>query len=202
MTDSSSTTGYKVTIGVLAAALVVTLAWALSHKGGGGDEGLADGLRKLQSAFDDCKTQRADLKDKSVRLENDLKRAQEQGANVPACVPGSPITAGRTNVGDGKIGLSVEQIKKVTTQTGGLKMCYERALKRDSSLEHAGRINVTFQFNIHPSGNVGEIGVKAESHIDNQLVDCFKQAVNRWRFPAFEGSPIAIDNPQPFEPQK
>lgn len=198
--SETSTTGYKVVIGILAAALIVVAALAFTKKGGGDDDVNA-ALKKVQQGLDDCTTQRGELKDKVARLENDLKRAQEQGANVPTCVPGSPIAAGRV-MGDGKLGLNVDQIRKVTAQTGGLKMCYERALKRDSNLEHAGRINVTFRFNIHPSGNVGETAVESNTHIDNQLVDCFKQAVGRWRFPQFQGEPIPVDNPQPFEPQK
>jgi hypothetical protein len=196
--SESSTTGYKVVIGLLAAALVVVGAVALTRKGG---EDVADALRKVQQGLEDCTTQRGELKDRVARLEADLKRAQEQGANVPTCVPGSPITGGRV-MGDGKLGLSVDQIRRVTAQTGGLKMCYERALKRDSNLEHAGRINVTFRFNIHPTGSVGETAVQSDTHIDNQLVECFKQAVSRWRFPTFQGEPIPVDNPQPFEPQK
>jgi hypothetical protein len=197
--SETSTTGYKVAIGMLAAGLLVVGAVAVTKKGG--DEGTLEALKKVQQGFDDCTTQRGELKDRLARLEADLKRAQEQGANVPTCVPGSPIAAGRV-MGDGKLGLTVDQIRRVTTQTGGLKMCYERALKRDSNLEHAGRINVTFRFNIHPSGNVGEAAVASDTHVDQQLVDCFKQAVGRWRFPAFEGQPIPVDNPQPFEPQK
>jgi hypothetical protein len=197
--SEQSTTGYKVTIGILAAALVVVGALALTKKGG--DEGNADALRNATGKLQDCEAQRASLSEAKQRLENDLKRAQEQGAAVPTCVPGSPITAGRV-MGDGKLGLTVDQIRNVTRQTGGLKMCYERALKRDSNLEHAGRINVTFRFNIHPSGNVGETAVQSDTHIDNQLVECFKQAVGRWRFPQFQGEPIPVDNPQPFEPQK
>src|SRR5262245_46489027 len=128
--SENSTTGYKVVIALLAAALLVVGALGLTKKGG--DEDLNAALKNLKQGLDDCTTQRSDLKDRVARLEADLKRAQEQGANVPACVPGSTISAGRS-AGDGKIGLTVDQIRKVTTQTGGLKMCYERALKRDST---------------------------------------------------------------------
>ena len=109
--SETSTTGYKVVIGFLAAALLVVGAVAFTRKGG--DEGVTDALKKVQQGLDDCTTQRGDLKDRVARLEADLKRAQEQGANVPTCVPGSPIAAGRV-MGDGKLGLTVDQIRKVT----------------------------------------------------------------------------------------
>jgi hypothetical protein len=196
---NESTTGYKVTIGLLVAALLVVGAIAMTRKSGPDPE-VTQALTKVQSSLDDCKSQRGDLKDKVARLETDLKRAQEQGA-VPACVPGSAISAGHASAGDGKIALSPEQIKKVvTSQTGGLKACYTSALKRDNNLQ-VQPINVTFKFSIHPGGNVGGTALSADTHIDQQLVECFKQAVGRWRFPAFAGEPIPVETPQTFQPE-
>src|SRR5262245_38923692 len=101
--SETSTTGYKVVIGVLAAALLVVAGMADTRMGG--DEGANEGLKKALQSVEDCTTQRGELKDRVARLEADLKRAQEQGANVPTCAPGSPITAGRV-MGDGKLGLT------------------------------------------------------------------------------------------------
>jgi len=42
---------------------------------------------------------------------------------------------------------------------------------------------VTFHFNLHPQGTAGETSLESDTHIDTQLVDCFKQAIGRWKFP-------------------
>jgi hypothetical protein len=196
MTDS--TRSYKIIIGIMAVALGVVTAMWLTSKGGGGED-VAGKLNRLSGDLTDCKTQRGDLKERVATLEAQLKQAQEQ-ANAPNVVNGTTITANVKNGAPGGPTLPMDQVKKVIAQsTGGLKTCYERALKRDSGLQ-LQPIHVTFRFYIHPAGNTGETSLATDTHIDPQLIECFKQAIGRWRFPSFGGQPIPIELPLPFQP--
>jgi hypothetical protein len=195
---NDSTRGYKLVIALLAIGLGVAVVFAVTKKGGGGDDDSVARLNKVAADLEDCKTQRRELKDRLAQLETDLKKAQEQGANV---INAGTITAS-THVAGEPAGpaIGMDQVQKVIKQnTGGLKVCYERALKRDTGLQ-LQPIKVTFRFNIHPPGGTGETSLASDTHIDAQLVDCFKQAIGRWRFPSFGGQPIPIELPLPFQP--
>jgi hypothetical protein len=197
---NDSTRGYKIVIAVLAAALLVAFGVAFTRKGGGADdEAAAARLNKLASDFEECKTQRADLKEKLKQAEVALAKAQQAPAANVAVV--DPITgSAKPQGGGGGPPLPMEQVMKVINQSrGGLRVCYERALKRNTGLQMQP-IRVTFNFNIHPQGTPGETQLEADTHIDAQLVDCFKQAIGRWRFPAFGGEPMPIQLPQAFQP--
>ncbi|HJZ86668.1 MAG TPA: AgmX/PglI C-terminal domain-containing protein [Polyangia bacterium] len=192
---NESTRGYKVVIALLLAALAITVGLLIT-KSGGNDEQMAR-LNKLASDLEDCRKIRGEQKDRIAQLEADLKKAQEQ-ANAPNVVNGGAITA---NVKmDGGPALPMDQVQKIIrNNTGGLKSCYERALKRDTGLQ-LSPIHITFRFYIHPTGATGETSLASDTHIDQQLIDCFKSAVGRWKFPSFGGQPMYIELPLPFQP--
>ncbi len=70
-------------------------------------------------------------------------------------------------------------VKKKENQQG-LKVCYERALKRDERLR-AGRLDVTVSIGI--SGMVKGVSVSAPPEF-SPVSSCIKENVKRWRFPA------------------
>jgi outer membrane murein-binding lipoprotein Lpp len=194
---NDSTKGYKVTIALLVVALLVVGGVAITRKGGGDDENNKR-INECTTKLEECTSQRADLRNQVDKLKVDLKLAQDQ-ANRAVVSEGQVIQASARPPTDGRVALTRDQILKVTAQTGGMKACYERGLKRDSGLQ--GRpIKVVFRFDIQPSGGANNTTVESDTHIDSQLVECFKQSVGRWRFPAFAGSPIAVEHAQPFQP--
>jgi hypothetical protein len=79
--------------------------------------------------------------------------------------------------------VSQEKISAVVrdkNNQGGLRSCYDRALKMDNRLT-SGRMDVTVS--IAPSGIVKSVVVNAPSAFI-MLEPCIKLAVRRWRFPA------------------
>jgi len=195
MNDSNR--GYKVAVAMLAAALIVTIGVALQRGSGPSDDQTRQ-LSRLASDLEDCKKIRGEYKDRIAQLEADLKRLQEQ-ANAPNVVNGGAVTAS-VQTKDGGPSLAMDTVQKVIrSNTGGLKYCYERALKRDTGLQ-LSQIHVTFRFYIHPTGATGETSLASDTHIDQQLIDCFKGAVGRWKFPSFGGQPMYIELPLPFQP--
>ena len=193
---SESTRGYKVAVALLIAALVVAVGFILTRTSTPDEENMKK-LNALAGQLEDCKKGRQELQDRLAQMEADLKRAQEQ-ASAPNVINGGSVQA---KVVDGRgPALPLDQVQKIIRQnTGGLKNCYERALKRDSGLQ-VSPIRVTFRFYIHPTGQTGEASLSTDTHIDQQLVECFKQAIGRWRFPSFGGQPMPIELPLPFQP--
>jgi hypothetical protein len=198
---NESSRGLKVTCGLLAAGLVLMTGLYLTRKSGGADDDAMARMNKIVSELEDCKTARRELKDRVAQLEADLKKAQEQ-ANAPNVIPGGGAITASVHNGNGGGGGAppMDQVSKIIRQnTGGLKMCYERALKRDSGLQMQD-LQMTFRFYIHPTGATGEQSVGSNLHIDDQLKDCFKQAIGRIKFPAFTGEPLPFEWPVPFHP--
>jgi predicted Zn finger-like uncharacterized protein len=68
----------------------------------------------------------------------------------------------------------------VNANKGGIKICYQRALLRDSSLTH-GKIDVTVSIGI--SGRVKNVAIDGPSSF-RTLDPCIKDVLSRWVFPA------------------
>src|SRR5690242_15467633 len=131
---NESNRGYKVAVALLAAALIVAIGVALQRGSGTNSDEQARQLSRLASDLEDCKKIRTDYKDRIAQLEADLKRLQEQ-ANAPNVVNGGTITAAVKGM-DGGPSLPMDTVQKIIrSNTGGLKSCYERALKRDTGLQ-------------------------------------------------------------------
>jgi hypothetical protein len=68
----------------------------------------------------------------------------------------------------------------VNNNKGGIKVCYQRALLRDTSLTH-GKIDVNVTIGI--SGRVKNVGVDGPAPF-RALEPCIKDVLSRWVFPA------------------
>jgi predicted Zn finger-like uncharacterized protein len=68
----------------------------------------------------------------------------------------------------------------VNTNKGGIKICYQRALLRDSSLTH-GKIDVEVSIGI--SGRVKNVAINGPAAF-RSLDPCIKDVLSRWVFPA------------------
>jgi hypothetical protein len=63
----------------------------------------------------------------------------------------------------------------------GLKLCYERALKRDLSLANA-RVDVSVTIGL--SGAVKRVNILNDRYRGEYIGTCLAEVIRRWRFPA------------------
>jgi predicted Zn finger-like uncharacterized protein len=68
----------------------------------------------------------------------------------------------------------------VNNNKGGIKVCYQRALLRDSTLTHG---KITVRVSIGLSGKVKNVGVDGPAPF-RALEPCIKDVLSRWAFPA------------------
>jgi hypothetical protein len=89
--------------------------------------------------------------------------------------PGSPVAAAR-EVSQAQIGAFVRNKEN----QDNLKMCYDRALKRDERLR-TGRLDITVSV-----GATGVVqGVQVHGPSDFMIIEgCIKNAIRHWHFPA------------------
>lgn len=79
----------------------------------------------------------------------------------------------------------------ITKNSGGLRSCYERGLKRNPNLQYVSSVNVHFSVK-----NTGEAtGVGFSPHADTEMESCMASAIAKWRFPSFDGDPVQVEAP-------
>jgi predicted Zn finger-like uncharacterized protein len=77
--------------------------------------------------------------------------------------------------------VSESQLREVVTRNRqALTFCYERVLKRDTSLKNA-RVDVEVHIGI--SGSVTKVNV-GDTYTNTDIGNCLTQAIKRWHFPA------------------
>jgi len=106
---------------------------------------------------------------------------KDKGADVP--------TVGRTARSRGpRRPLSANDVVKLQrTNSRGLKACYERALKRDTTLSS---IRVDVEIDLGDTGVVRS--VKLSGTDSAFLVDCLRRNIKRWVFPPVGAQPVAF----------
>ena len=77
----------------------------------------------------------------------------------------------------------------------GLHGCYQRQLKRDSTMRKA---NLKLAFNIERSGRTSNIKIDRK-YDGTELKSCLNRLVRRWRFPQFTGEAIPVEYPLFFQ---
>jgi outer membrane biosynthesis protein TonB len=77
----------------------------------------------------------------------------------------------------------------------GLHGCYQRQLKRDSSMRKA---NLKLAFSIERSGRTSNIKIDRKYN-GTELKNCLNRLVRRWRFPQFTGEAIPVEYPLFFQ---
>lgn len=82
-----------------------------------------------------------------------------------------------------------------------LQPCYQRALKRDTSLHHRA-IQLTLSMRVQPSGSPVASSISIGPNYNSEMVDCMRKAIRRWRFPTFSGSAVGVESPLTFTPKR
>ncbi|MDX2023859.1 MAG: AgmX/PglI C-terminal domain-containing protein [Deltaproteobacteria bacterium] len=85
--------------------------------------------------------------------------------------------------------------KEVKRRLGAVKVCYERALKRNPAL--SGKIVVVWT--ITPEGTVTGIDVENDSLGDPEVAQCIKKNISGWRFPRPAGGSVEVSFPFVFQ---
>jgi hypothetical protein len=79
---------------------------------------------------------------------------------------------------------------------GGLRECYNRELRSNPQL----RGNVTAEWTIQPSGNVGQVVTSGAVTHDHTFKSCFESALSRLRFPPPHGGCATFQQSFTFTP--
>ena len=164
------------------------------------DKAKEDLNRRLNEAGDkllECRKETNDLKNQVSSLKRQLAQAMANPnrlvltdpeiLNLIASIKGTPPAAtGETAT------LDPAAASKIILQgSQALRQCYERALKKNQSLQYQSGVGLTLAVTVRPQGTVEDVGVTPS--IDADMTSCIKNVATRWKFPTFAGEPITIE---------
>ena len=165
-------------------ALLATLAVACS---GGGDNDQQKA--KLATDLVQCRNDLSNLKEQLAEAKAELTKAQEAKACVLQPLDLKAANAGQKHM-EGNIAPDAV-IKVVKQNSGGLRACYEKALKRKPDLQYVSSVMAHFQI-----ANTGQAqGVTFTPHTDPEMEKCMAGTMEKWKFPTFQGDPVAFEQP-------
>ena len=163
--------------------LVLLLASACS--GGADDQQKA----KLATDLVQCRNDLSNLKEQLAEAKAQLTKAQEAKACVLQPLDLKAANAGQKHM-EGNI--SPDAVIKVVKQnSGGLRACYDKALKRKPDLQYVS--SVTARFQIANTGNAQQVSFAP--HTDAEMEKCMASTMEKWKFPTFQGDPVAFEQP-------
>jgi hypothetical protein len=144
---------------------------------------------KLANELVNCKNENMTLKEQLAEAKAALARAQEaqvvklDAVDLKASPPGEKHMEGN---------VPPEAVAKVVKQnSGGLRACYEHALKRKPDLQYVS--SVTARFEVKNTGNA--VNVTFKPHTDGEMEKCMASTMGKWKFPSFQGDPVAFEQP-------
>ena len=167
-------------------SLVVTLAAC-----GSSDDG---SKAKLAGDLVGCKNDLSSLKEQLADAKAALAKAMEAAGMVVKLDPIEikVLAMAGTTVKHMEGNIPPDQVVKVVKlNAGGLKACYEKALKRKPDLQYVSAVTAKFQ--IRNSGQA--INVHFAPHTDGEMESCMAGAMGKWKFPTFDGDPVAYEAP-------
>jgi hypothetical protein len=155
---------------------------------GGNDGGDDQQKAKLASDLVTCRNDLSNLKEQLAEAKAQLAKLQQARTTTL-----DPIELKNANAGKHMEGnISPDAVIKVVRQnSGGLRACYEKALKRKPDLQYVS--SVTAHFEVENSG--GARGVSFTPHTDSEMEHCMASTMAKWKFPAFQGDPVAFEQP-------
>jgi hypothetical protein len=165
---------------------IVCLFLVLGACSGGAND---DGQKaKLASDLVQCKNDISSLKDQLAEAKAQLAKAE---ADKKVKLDALAVKAGDSAKHvEGNI--APEAVIKVMRQnSGGLRVCYEKALKRKPDLQYVSAVTARFQ--VRNSGSAASVNFAP--HTDSEMEHCMAQTMERWRFPTFQGDPVAFEQP-------
>ena len=153
--------------------------------GGGDDQQKA----KLATDLVQCRNDLSNLKEQLAEAKAELLKAQEAKTCVMPPIDLKAANAGQKHM-EGNIPPDAV-IKVVKQNSGGLRACYEKALKRKPDLQYVSAVTVHFQI-----ANTGQAqGVVFTPHTDPEMEKCMAATMEKWKFPTFQGEPVLFEQP-------
>jgi hypothetical protein len=147
---------------------------------------------KLATELVQCRNDLLSLKEQAAAANAELTKCQQAATvkldpvDVKVGSTGSHGTAGKEgNVAPDAVA------KVVKLNASGFRACYEKALKRKPDLQYVS--NVTARFSVRNTGNAQ--GVSFAPHTDGEMERCMSQLMEKWKFPTFQGDPVAFEVP-------
>jgi hypothetical protein len=131
------------------------------------------------------------MKDQLAQAKAELKNAQK--ASVVQLDPidvqaGSPKPSSSGKEGN----VSPDAVAKVVkANSTGFRNCYEKALKHKPDLQYVS--SVTARFSVRNTGNAQNVAFAP--HTDGDMERCMSQLMEKWKFPTFQGDPVAFEVP-------
>src|SRR5881394_2924537 len=153
-----------------------------------------------------CRKETNDLTNEVAGLKRQLAQAMANPSKVTLTDPEiiNLIASIRGPEGDivlGKGALNPKEASKVVMQGAmALRQCYERALKKNQSLQYQTGLALTLGITVKPQGSVQ--GVEVNPSVDHEMTACIKTTAMRWKFPTFAGSAVTIEQKLTLTPSK
>jgi len=167
---------------------------------GGEDQTLSSRLNEANDKVVACRKDVNDLKVQNAELKQKLAQAMANPARVQLTDPDVlnliAEIKGRQGGPDGDIvlgkgDLNPKEASRVVRQGAqALQKCYERALKKNSALQMQSGLGVMLEITVKPTGVVQTMNLTP--HVDNEMLECVRTTVARWKFPAFAGESVVV----------
>ena len=168
--------------------LVLGLGLGLSACSGGGADNDQQ-KAKLATDLVQCRNDLSNLKDQLAEAKAQLAKLQEAHTAQLEPLDLKASNAGQKHM-EGNV--SPDAVVKVVRQnSGGLRACYEKALKRKPDLQYVS--TVTAHFSVENMGAAR--GVSFTPHTDQEMEKCMAGTMEKWKFPSFQGDPVAFEQP-------
>ncbi len=185
---------------VLSSSAFLVASAVLATGCDGGAKELTARLSEANDRVIECKKGASELRSQVSSLKREVARAlakpssiQLQDPEIIELVADLRKQAGATDeVLLGKGALDPKVASKVVK--GGaqmLQICYERALKKSTSLQYQAGLGVVLGVTVKPTGIVEEVDVRPS--VDHGMTECIRGAAMRWKFPKFAGDSVTIE---------
>jgi len=172
------------------------------------DEGLTARLMESNNKVLSCQKDLTQAKDQITALKKQLAQALAEPSKVVLTDPDIiELVASRKNrpaapSGEGDVTptLNPKEASRIVMQgASAMQQCYERALKKNASLQYKAGLGVTLGITVKPTGQVEMVDVNPS--VDKDMTQCFKTTVLRWKFPSFTGTAVTIEQKLTLTPK-
>jgi hypothetical protein len=172
------------------------------------DDGLAAKLNEQSNKVVSCQNELSEAKNQIASLKRQLAQAIAEPSKVQLTDPDIiELVASRKKVAAAPVGegdvtptLNPKEASRIVMQgASAMQQCYERALKKNASLQFKSGLGVTLGITVKPTGQVETVDVNPS--VDKDMTQCFKTTVLRWKFPSFTGTAVTIEQKLTLTPK-
>jgi hypothetical protein len=172
------------------------------------DDGLTARLLESNNKVVACEKDLGAAKDQIASLKRQLAQAIAEPSKITLTDPDiielvasrKKLAAAPQAEGDVTPTLNPKEASRIVMQgASAMQQCYERALKKNASLQFKSGLGVTLGITVKPTGQVETVDVNPS--VDKDMTQCFKTTVLRWKFPSFTGTAVTIEQKLTLTPK-